>query len=118
MRSAGVLVELVEAGERPTLSPGLDLVVFRVIQEALTNVRKHAGHVPTRVQLRYGRRDVELDVVNEGGAAAASTSSTGGGHGLIGMRERVVLFGGRFDAGPRDGGGFHVHALLPIEEPT
>ena len=118
MRSAGVPVELVEDGERPSLSPGLDLVVYRVIQESLTNVRKHAGHVPTQVRLRYGRNELELDVVNEGGAAVASPNGARGGHGLIGMRERVVLFGGRFDAGARDAGGFHVHARLPIEEPA
>jgi signal transduction histidine kinase len=118
IRSAGVPVELVEDGERPSLSPGLDLVVYRVIQEALTNVRKHAGAVPTEVRLRYRPREIELAVVNDGGASgvAPSTNGAGGGHGLIGMRERVLLFGGRFDAGARDGGGFRVHARLPIEE--
>jgi signal transduction histidine kinase len=118
IRGAGVPVELVEEGERPSLSPGLDLVVYRVIQEALTNVRKHAGNVPTRVHLAYRPRELELDVVNDGGSstAAPSTNGAGGGHGLIGMRERVILFGGRFDAGARDDGGFRVHARLPIEE--
>ena len=114
--AAGVPVELVEEGERPVLPPGLDLVLFRVVQESLTNVHKHAPGAPTRVRLAYGRAAVELDVANE--SRNGDTPRNGaGGHGLIGMRERVLLFGGTFEAGPLPGGGFRVHALLPVEEP-
>jgi signal transduction histidine kinase len=118
-RVAGVPVELVERGERPRLAPGLDLVAFRVVQESLTNVRKHAPGARTRVQFRYGPKTLELEVVNE--AAQTPTSANGGraGHGLIGMRERVRLFDGSFDAQPIASGGFRVSATLPLtEEPA
>jgi signal transduction histidine kinase len=114
VRAAGVPVELVEEGERPALGPGVDLVAYRVVQESLTNVRKHAGAVPTQVLLRYTRDQLAVDVSNSPGERPAAPNGAGG-HGLIGMRERVVLFGGTFDATPRDDGGFHVHADLPIE---
>jgi signal transduction histidine kinase len=119
VRGAGVPVELVEQGERTHLPPGLDLVAFRVVQESLTNVRKHAPGAPTRVCLGYGPKMLELEVAND--AVLHTTGLNGGGrggHGLIGMRERVHLFGGSFDAQPLDGGGFCVHAVLPLgEEP-
>jgi signal transduction histidine kinase len=116
-RGAGVPVELIEQGERPHLPPGLDLVAFRVVQESLTNVRKHAPGAPTRVLLRYGPKVLELDVANTAAAGDVSANGGGrGGHGLIGMRERVHLFGGSFDAKATDEGGFRVHALLPLSE--
>jgi signal transduction histidine kinase len=115
-RAAGVEVDVVEEGERPQLSAGLDLVVFRVVQEALTNVRKHAGGARASVRLRYARRALEIDVRDEGEGVASAQRS--GGHGLIGMRERVTLFGGTLEAGSADGGGFRVHAVLPLEEPV
>jgi signal transduction histidine kinase len=114
VRAAGIPVELVEEGDRPALGPGVDLVVFRVVQESLTNVRKHAGAVPTRVRLSYGPNQLAVDVLNGPGEHHA-TPNGAPGHGLIGMRERVVLFGGAFDAGASPDGGFHVHADLPIE---
>ena len=114
VRATGVPVELVEEGERPALGPGVDLVAYRVVQESLTNVRKHAGAVPTEVRLRYGNDHVAVDVSNAPGEHAARSNGAPG-HGLIGMRERVVLFGGTFDAAARDDGGFHVHADIPIE---
>jgi signal transduction histidine kinase len=113
--AAGVPVELVEEGERPELPAGIDLVAFRVIQESLTNVRKHAGGAPTHVSLRYGAREVDVEITNEAGRAPAAMNG-GGGHGLFGMRERVRLFGGKFEAGERAEGGFRVHARLPLEE--
>ena len=116
-RGAGVPVELIEQGERPRLPPGVDLVAFRVVQESLTNVRKHAPGAPTRVLLRYGPKTLELEVVNEATISAAHTDGGGrGGHGLVGMRERVRLFDGSFDAQPAPHGGFRVHASLPLTE--
>jgi signal transduction histidine kinase len=112
---AGVPVELVEEGERAELPAGIDLVAFRVIQESLTNVRKHAGDVPTQVALRYGAKELDVEITNEAGRAQVAMDG-GGGHGLFGMRERVRLFGGRFEAGELAGGGFRVHAWLPLEE--
>jgi signal transduction histidine kinase len=115
-RGAGVPVELIEQGERPRLSPGVDLVAFRVVQESLTNVRKHAPGAPTRVQFRYGPRTLELEVVNEAGVTTANTNGGQGGHGVVGMRERVRLFDGTFDAQPSANGGFRVHATLPLND--
>jgi signal transduction histidine kinase len=113
-RAAGVEVDVVEEGERPDLPAGLDLVVFRIVQEALTNVRKHAGGARASVRLSYARRALEIDVRDDGDAA--SSTSRSGGQGLIGMRERVKLFGGTLETGSADGGGFRVHAVLPLEE--
>jgi len=116
-RTSGLPVELVEDGDRRELSPGLDLVAFRVVQESLTNVRKHAAGTPTRVVVRYGADALELEVANAPGATGfdgAARNGGGGGHGLIGMRERVRLFDGTFRADVSDDGGFCVHALLPL----
>jgi signal transduction histidine kinase len=119
-RRAGVPVELIEQGERPRLAPGVDLVAFRVVQESLTNVRKHAPGAPTVVLLRYLPKTLELEVQNQAAISHADANGGGpGGHGLVGMRERVRLFDGRFDAQPSADGGFRVHALLPLtEEPA
>lgn len=111
-RAAGHTVELSEQGERPQLSPGLDLTVYRIVQEALTNARKHSAAAPTQIRLRYGAEALELDVVNE--ADGAAPEANGGGHGLVGMKERARLFGGRFEAG-REDGRFRVHVRLPLE---
>jgi signal transduction histidine kinase len=118
VRGAHVAVELIEQGERPHLPPGLDLVVFRVIQESLTNVRKHATGASARVLLRYAPNSLELEVTNTATPAGAdpAPSLNGAGHGLIGMRERVLLFGGRFEAAPNADGSFRVHATLPLTE--
>jgi signal transduction histidine kinase len=119
-RGAGVPVELVEQGERPWLAPGVDLVAFRVVQESLTNVRKHAPGAPTRVLLSYRPETLELEIANEPAIAGANADGSGaGGHGLVGMRERVRLFDGSFDAQPSADGGFRVRAVLPLtEEPA
>jgi signal transduction histidine kinase len=116
VRGAGVPVELVEEGQRRELPAGIDLVAFRVIQESLTNVRKHAGGAPTQVAVRYGAKELEVEVRNDAGRAQAAMNGGGGGHGIFGMSERVRLFGGRFEAGEAAGGGFRVHALLPLED--
>ncbi len=82
------------------------------MQEALTNALKHAGEAHASVRVRYGMDSLELEIVDNGGGSPASLSS--GGHGLVGMRERVALYGGRLDAGRRPSGGFAVRVLLPI----
>jgi signal transduction histidine kinase len=113
-RGAGVPGELVEQGERPRPAPGVDLVAFRVVQESLTNVRKHAPGAATRVQFRYGPKTLELEVTNEAAVTPANANgSRRGGHGVVGMRERVRLFDGSFDAQPMPNGGFRVRATLP-----
>jgi signal transduction histidine kinase len=89
-------------------------VAYRLVQESLTNVRKLASGAAARIELSYRPHELELEVTNAAGRAAGSVN--GGGHGIFGMRERVRLFGGRFEAGERPQGGFRVHALLPLEE--
>ena len=82
------------------------------MQEALTNALKHAGQARASVHVRYGRDSLELEIVDDGAGAHPPVAS--GGHGLVGMRERVALYGGRLDAGRRPSGGFAVRVLLPI----
>jgi signal transduction histidine kinase len=97
------------------LTPAMvDLSAYRIVQEALTNVRKHAGttSAAVAVAIRYLPDSVEVEVVDDGRGAAAN--QTGGGHGLVGMRERAALCGGKLDAGPRPGGGWIVRATLPV----
>ncbi len=111
VRDAGLEVALrVEGDERPLPAP-LDMSAYRIIQEALTNALKHAGPAHADVLVRYGDQLVELEVRDSG----AGGKGTNGGHGLLGIRERVLLYGGEFEAGPRPEGGFRVHALLPIQ---
>jgi len=119
VRQAGFPVELVVEGEPSPLPPGVDLSAYRIVQEALTNTMKHAGPSHARVLVRYGDGDLELRVSDDGlgpprdgGAGAGSPPR---GHGLLGMRERVNLFGGELRAGPGPDGGFMVTARLPLE---
>ncbi|WP_406016743.1 sensor histidine kinase (plasmid) [Streptomyces sp. NBC_00984] len=100
------------------LPEGVALAVYRIVQEALTNVAKHAGPEPRcRVEVAANGRDVRIDITDDGGGRVPPTETTGG-HGIVGMRERVALYGGTFTAGPRPEGGFAVHASLPYEEST
>jgi len=112
VREAGLPVELRVEGEPRTLPVGIELSAFRIIQEALTNALKHAGGAHAFVSIRYGDTSLELEIADDGAGAPAPVVS--GGHGLVGMRERVALYGGRLDAGRRPGGGFQVRVLLPI----
>ena len=112
VREAGLPVELRVEGDRRELPVGIELSAYRIVQEALTNALKHAGDARASVHLRYGADSLELEIVDDGAGAVAETP--GGGHGLVGMRERVALYGGRFDAGRRQSGGFSVRVLLPI----
>ena len=112
VREAGLPVALHVDGERRELPVGIELSAYRIVQEALTNALKHAGEAHASVRVHYGADSLELEIVDDGGGAAAPVSS--GGHGLVGMRERVALYGGRLDAGRRPSGGFAVRVLLPI----
>jgi signal transduction histidine kinase len=114
-RQAGVPVEVNVEGERVPLPPGVDLAAYRVVQEALTNVRRHAGGANATITLAYGRRDLDITVVDDGDGAAPAASDRGG-LGLIGMRERVSLYGGDLETGVRPTGGFRVHVRLPFRE--
>jgi signal transduction histidine kinase len=113
VRAAGLSVELTVTGARD-LSPGLDLAAYRVVQEALTNVIKHAGTARATVVLEYRPDDLLITVTDDGRAAPGSSGS--GGRGLIGLRERIGLYGGELDAGPRPGGGWRVRARIPLED--
>ena len=113
VREAGLPVELRVDGDRRELPVGIELSAYRIVQEALTNALKHAGHARARVHVRYGKDSLELEIVDDGAGEQAPVSS--GGHGLVGMRERVALYGGRLDAGRRPSGGFAVRVLLPTQ---
>jgi signal transduction histidine kinase len=113
-REAGLPVELHVEGERRSLPAGLDLAAFRVVQEGLTNALKYAGHAPTDVHVRWGARELELEILDRGPGPARDRLGGDGGHGLVGMRERVKLYGGELEAGRRRGGGFRIHAKLPL----
>jgi len=115
VREAGLPVELFVEGERRELSVGIELSAYRIVQEALTNALKHAGDARATVRVRYRDDSLELEIADDGaGGADAAAALASGGHGLVGMRERVALYGGRFDAGRSPSGGFRVRALLPI----
>lgn len=117
VRAAGVAVDLVVAGEPRGLPPGVELAAYRVLQEALTNVIKHAGPATATVHLRYGADRIEVEV-DDDGHGLASDNRDGTGLGLVGMRERVELLDGTLEVGPRDGGGFRVRARLPATRPV
>jgi signal transduction histidine kinase len=112
LREAGLPVELHVDGERRELPVGIELSAYRIVQEALTNALKHAGHARTTVHVRYDPDSLELEIADEG--AGNGARAAGGGHGLVGMRERVALYGGQFDAHPDPRGGFVVRVRLPI----
>jgi signal transduction histidine kinase len=133
---AGLAVRLRVEGTPSPLPAGVDLSAYRIVQEALTNSLKHAGPARASVRLCYGREALEIQVWDDGpgpapvgGGLAVVTlgpggvlsvsgprPAAGGGQGLIGMRERVALFGGTLEAGPRPGGGYRVAARLPLSE--
>jgi signal transduction histidine kinase len=111
-RGAGVGIDLTVEGEPRALPQSVDLSAYRIVQEALTNVVKHAGRAHTTVTLGYRPDALELTIADSGDGPPRETA---GGHGLIGMRERTALFGGTLTAGPRDGHGFEVRASLPYD---
>ena len=111
VRQSGLPVELTVEGTPVKLPAGVDLSAYRIVQEALTNTLKHAGPAHAWVAVRYEGEDVEIEVANDG---ASDGVNDGGGHGLVGMRERVALCGGELQSGPRPGGGFQISARLPV----
>jgi signal transduction histidine kinase len=116
-RAAGLTVTVETSGDRLDLPPILDQTAYRIIQEALTNVLKHVGSgASATVGLSFDPTSVELEVADDGPGTVGSVA-LGTRRGLIGMRERVELFGGRFSAGPMEGGGFRVFARLPLGNP-
>ncbi|WP_148575195.1 sensor histidine kinase [Nocardioides caldifontis] len=111
VRASGVQVELALDGEPGDVPPGVDLSAYRIVQEALTNVLKHAGQQATAVvRLVFGPQELLVSVQDNGNASGQGRSS---GHGLLGIRERVAVVGGEVTAAPVDGGGFEVRARLP-----
>jgi signal transduction histidine kinase len=113
LRAAGLSVELSVTGQRRRLHPGIELSAYRIIQEALTNTLKHARGARARVSVHFGEADVTVAVADEGGGRATEAAERGAGRGLVGMRERVAMFGGDFSAQPTDG-GFRIEARLPL----
>ena len=113
---AGLAVRLGVEGAPAPLPAGVDLSAYRIVQEALTNVIKHAGPAHAQVTIRYRDHEVAVEVIDDGRgvAAVAGNGGRGTGHGLIGMAERVAAFGGDLEVGPRPGGGFRVAARLPL----
>ena len=112
VREAGVEVDVRTDGDLAVLPRGLDLTAYRIVQESLTNVLKHAAARRVEVSLRHVGRCLDIEVTDDGTSAGAPSP---GGFGLVGMRERVSVYGGTVQAGHRDGGGFGVHARLPLE---
>jgi signal transduction histidine kinase len=114
-QAAGVSAELSVHGEPRPLPAGVELSAYRIVQEALTNVIKHAGSAHTRVNVRYRDDALQIEVIDDG-RDVSEPASARAGHGLLGMRERVALFGGTLSAGPVNGSGYRVEALLPYGE--
>ncbi|MGD0247879.1 MAG: sensor histidine kinase [Candidatus Limnocylindrales bacterium] len=117
VRDAGLPVDLSIEGEACCLPAGMDLAAYRIVQEALTNTVKHGGKATARVVVRYAPDMLEIEVVDDGRGAAAPllAAADGRGHGLIGMKERVALFGGVLETGPVLTGGYRVFARMSLD---
>ncbi len=113
LRAAGLEVALRREGDAGALPAGVELSAYRIVQEALTNTLRHAGASRAEVTVRAGGGTLELDVLDDG--SGQTRPSDGAGRGIAGMRERAAMLGGTLEAGPRPGGGFRVHASLPLE---
>ena len=114
-RAAGLPVTVTVTGQQRPLPPEADQAAYRIVQEALTNVSRHAGHACASVHLHYTPQTLSIQVDDDGKGTVTGTVTrpSGPGLGLVGMRERVSALGGRLQAGPQDGGGFRVRAELP-----
>jgi signal transduction histidine kinase len=113
VRQAGLPVSFAVDGERAQLPGAVDVSAYRIVQEALTNVLKHAGPARARVQIDCSRDAVAIEVRDDG-SGVTGTAREAGGRGLLGIRERVAVLGGELRAGPESGGGFTVRATLPL----
>jgi len=113
--AAGLPVELHSSLPPGGLPPGLDLAVYRVVQEGLTNVLRHARGAPTVVRIS-GRLEQLVITVSDDGSGTSGGGGAEPGRGLLGLRERVALYGGAVDAGPRPGGGWRLRATIPLPE--
>ncbi|MGW5633769.1 sensor histidine kinase [Streptomyces sp. NPDC003832] len=116
VRATGVPVELAVTGSPVALAAGADLAAYRVVQEALTNVVRHAGGARVRISVAHGPDAVRVEVSDTGGTPSAE-AGPGGGRGLTGLRERLAVYGGTLESGPRPAGGFRVRAVIPAEGP-
>jgi signal transduction histidine kinase len=115
-RALGLRADLhVEGTPRP-VSAAVDLCAYRIVQEALNNVVKHAGPTCAEVLVRWGPETLDVEVVDSGRGAGGPANRAGGGHGIVGMRERAAMFGGTLEAGPRASGGFAVRARIPMRQ--
>ena len=114
VRSAGLPVEAVTEGTPRPLPPGVELTAYRVVQEGLTNVLKHAGGAHARATVRYEEDAIAVEVADDGRGAVVDPNGTPG-HGLLGMRERVAVFDGTLETGARAGGGFVLRARIPLD---
>jgi signal transduction histidine kinase len=114
MRDTGMPIELTRTGHRMPLPPGIELTVYRLVQEALTNIVKHAAGASVTVTLAFGDDDLQVGIADTGGRPGTS-AGTGTGRGLLGLRERLAVYGGDLQAGPRLSGGYRVHARIPLE---
>jgi signal transduction histidine kinase len=118
VRAAGLPVRLEVEGDPVSLPPGLDLSAYRIVQEGLTNTLKHSGASQAEVQVRYGPRELEVEVRDDGtgGTAPGDDDSVMGlGHGLVGVRERVKIYGGQMSAGASRAGGYVLRARFPLD---
>jgi signal transduction histidine kinase len=117
-RAAGLPVTVTVTGAERPLPPEADQAAYRIVQEALTNVSRHAGQACASVHLHYTPETLSVQVDDDGKGTVTSTRPSGPGLGLVGMRERVSALGGRLQAGPQDSGGFQVRAELPARAPS
>ena len=113
-RAAGLSVQVEVTGKAPPLPAATDLAAYRIIQESLTNVARHAGPARVTVRVTYNDADVHVEIDDDGKGPSGGASAIGTGSGITGMRERAAALGGDLSAGFRDGGGFRVRARLPV----
>jgi signal transduction histidine kinase len=116
-RRAGFDVTVTTTGRSRPLPADVDLAAYRIVQEALTNVTRHAGTTSAAVTIDYGVRELTVRIDDDGAGTAAGDGHAGSGLGIVGMRERVTALGGRLLAEQRDHGGFTVRADIPVGDP-
>jgi signal transduction histidine kinase len=117
VRQAGTEVELRVEGEAREIAGGVSVTAYRIVQEALTNVLKHAPGAGARIVIRWSEEALDLEIL-DCGSGAVDGSTAGSGRGLAGMRERAAMYGGTIDAGPAPTGGYAVHGHIPLPQQT